>query len=110
MTLESLPASITSKIRVCGETGCWIYEGKDPSSNGYQRCRHWGIRFQVHRLVYELIKKIDIRDKQLDHLCENRPCCNPEHMDPVTPKVNSNRKFRRRKKPPAFDRGGANEV
>lgn len=26
--------------------------------------------------------------KKLDHLCRTRKCCNPEHLEPVTNKVN----------------------
>jgi len=101
--IASLPEHIASKIRICEKSGCWIFEGKDPSSNGYQRVRLYGIRFQAHRLIYEMITKEDIRGKELDHVCENRPCCNPWHMDPVTPKINSNRKYRRRKKAPTIE-------
>jgi hypothetical protein len=28
---------------------------------------------------------------QLDHLCRNPPCCNLDHLEPVTPKVNTER-------------------
>ncbi len=93
-----LPKHIIERIFVCPKTQCWIYKGKDPTPNGYQRCWHMGFRWMTHRLVYELTTRKDIRTKQLDHLCEVRACCNPDHMDPVTPKVNSKRKFRRHKR------------
>lgn len=28
---------------------------------------------------------------ELDHLCKNPPCCNPEHLDPVTRRENNRR-------------------
>lgn len=97
--LEFLPEHILKRIFVDELTGCWEFNG-DPSSNGYMRCWYQGHRHMSHRLLFELATGRDIRKWELDHLCENRPCCNPNHMDPVTPKVNSIRKFRRRKRVP----------
>lgn len=99
--MHRLPKQIASKITV-NENGCWIFKGSSPSSNGYERCWLWGTRWQAHRLVYEYLTGKDIRHKQLDHLCEVRQCCNPEHLDPVTPSVNCKRKYRRRKRPNGF--------
>lgn len=100
---KNIPVRIQEKITIDVEKGCWIFKGNDPSSNGYQRCWLYGSRWQVHRLVYELITGKDIRELQLDHLCEVRACCNPAHMDPVTSQVNCKRKFRRRKLPGVFE-------
>ena len=93
--INSLPVHIQNRISI-NEMHCWIFKG-DPTPNGYQRCWYNGQRFMTHRLFYELFYKKDIRKWQLDHLCEVRACCNPEHMECVTPKININRKFRRRK-------------
>jgi hypothetical protein len=101
--LHILPSHIIDRIVVAdlkpGQTRgpCWEFRG-DPSSNGYMRCWYGGNRYMAHRLIYELHFKKDIRKWQLDHLCENRPCCNPDHMDPVTPKINALRRTKRRKK------------
>lgn len=97
--MHRLPKRLINKIEVNGETGCWVYTGKDVCKGGYHRISYHGHKFQAHRLVYELLVGTDIRDKQLDHLCEVRACVNPKHLDPCTPKVNCNRKYRRRKKP-----------
>jgi hypothetical protein len=32
---------------------------------------------------------------QLDHLCSERWCCNPDHLDPVTPALNAQRRNQR---------------
>lgn len=97
--LSDVPERFLRRITV-NLNGCWIFKG-DPSSNGYQRLWIYGRRFMAHRYMYELANKNkDIRKLQLDHLCEERACCNPEHLDPVTPKVNSRRKYRRRKRVP----------
>lgn len=99
---DLIPKHLLERVTVDPDTGCWNFKGSSPSSNGYERCWLWGTRWQAHRLFYELVTGVDIRLKQLDHLCVNRKCCNPEHMDPVTPTINAKRIFRRRKGPPEF--------
>lgn len=71
--------------------GCWQWTGA-VRSNGY------GIvsitRSSVastHRTMYELIVEPIPDGLQLDHLCRNRACCNPAHLEPVTPLVNVRR-------------------
>lgn len=32
---------------------------------------------------------------ELDHTCENEPCCNPDHLEPVTSQINSRRRTER---------------
>ena len=97
--MHRLIERIRDRITVDQETGCWDFNG-DPSSNGYQRLWCYGIRFMAHRFIYETLTGKNIVGKQLDHLCENRKCCNPEHLDPCDNKTNSRRKYRRRKLPP----------
>lgn len=38
----------------------------------------------AHRLVYEQLVGPIPAGLDLDHLCRNRPCCNPDHLEPVT--------------------------
>lgn len=37
----------------------------------------------AHRFAYELLVGPVPDGLQLDHLCRNRACCNPEHLEPV---------------------------
>jgi len=46
--------------------------------------------WRTHRLLYVMIGG-DAEGKDLDHLCRNRACCNPEHLEPVTHAVNTQR-------------------
>ena len=71
------------------KTGCWLFEG--PTYRGYGRVHYQGQTWRVHRLAWTL-KNGPIPDgKVLDHLCRNRNCCNPDHLEPVTDLVNIHR-------------------
>lgn len=62
------------------------------STNGYgQFCgRMFGTR-QAHRIAYILTFGLISKGLEPDHLCRNRLCINPYHLELVTRKVNSRR-------------------
>lgn len=66
--------------------GCWNY--KSCNSSGYGRIQIDGQFYYVHRLIYEIFKGPIPENFQIDHLCRNRRCCNPEHLEAVTRKEN----------------------
>jgi hypothetical protein len=45
----------------------------------------------AHRFAYELLIGPIPAGYQLDHLCRNRRCVNPNHLDPVSPALNNAR-------------------
>ena len=45
----------------------------------------------AHRVVWEMWFGPVMNGLQLDHLCRNRRCVNPEHLEPVTAQVNVRR-------------------
>lgn len=72
--------------------GCWIWlgarSGPGPRHLPYGCCTRDGRKHQVHRFIYEhLIGPIEY-GLPLDHLCRNTLCVNPEHLEPVTHRVN----------------------
>ncbi len=67
--------------------GCWI-PGLKPNSIGYVQVHLAGKLLLAHRVIYEEFRGQIPDGLVLDHLCRNRACCNPEHLDPVTTRVN----------------------
>lgn len=47
-----------------------------------------GVVFSTHRLAYELAIGPIPTGLTIDHLCRNRACCNPHHLEPVTNREN----------------------
>jgi len=68
---------------------CWTWKGT--TLNGYGTFYDGKKSVFAHRQSYELIKGNIPDGLQLDHLCRNRLCVNPEHLEPVTCKENINR-------------------
>lgn len=69
------------------ESGCWEFTGA--LNTGYGRISGPGGRLlYTHRLAYELLVGTIPEGMDLDHLCRNRACCNPDHLEPVTRRVN----------------------
>lgn len=64
-------------------TGCleWPW-AKHPQ--GYGEVAHGGRKYRSHRLAYEIAVGPIPRGLELDHLCRNRACFNPMHLEPVT--------------------------
>lgn len=89
--LALLPAKSQTKIKLgslFNNEACWIWTG-EINRNGYGRVWHQGKRLMTHRVVYTLLVGEIPDGHVLDHLCRNRPCCNPAHMDPVTIQENT---------------------
>lgn len=67
--------------------GCWQW--RKATSGGYGIINWNGRKHYAHRVSYQLFVGDIPAGLQLDHLCRNRGCVNPEHLQPVTPQVNT---------------------
>lgn len=66
---------------------CWIWKGYI-SPYGYGRLTFNGKAQPAHRFVYEILKGPVPEGMVCDHLCRNRACVNPDHIEIVTHRVN----------------------
>lgn len=71
-------------------SGCWIWTGFI-AANGYGRLGRGRKVFPAHRWGYLAIRGGFPLRLDLDHLCRNRACVNPYHLEPVTRSVNQRR-------------------
>lgn len=66
-----------------GESGCWIWNGR-VNDKGYAALRVAGKFWAAHRWYYTQAKGPIPEGLEIDHLCRNPSCVNPEHLEPVT--------------------------
>lgn len=63
--------------------GCWYWTGSK-ADGGYGVICVNGVQRLVHRVAYELVKGPIPKGMEIDHLCRNRICCHPSHLEVVT--------------------------
>lgn len=97
-SIEDLPEHLRGQIEVrdCGHASpCWVWTG-EKNRNGYGTFRRTVARgkrkrFMAHIETFKHCKGDYDQGLYLDHHCVNPPCCNPDHLEPVTPLVNTQR-------------------
>jgi len=67
---------------------CWEWIGTIWRNSGYARFKDGGVEVPAHRWAYLDAYGPIQNGLQLDHLCRNRRCVNPKHLEAVTGKVN----------------------
>lgn len=66
---------------------CWIWHGT-LAAHSYGQLSVDGRNVIAHRFAYELLRGPIPAGLQIDHLCRNPRCVNPDHLEPVTAKEN----------------------
>ena len=74
--------------KVVKTESCWLWTGnKTPLGYGQLGRNHTGSNY-VHRLSYEMTFGDIPEGLVIDHLCRNRNCVNPDHLEVVTQREN----------------------
>lgn len=94
-TARPVAERLRDRATIDPETECWIFDGLDSHgygqiwvgsrTNGTRRLR------KAHIVSYETFVGSTPPGLELDHLCRNRACCNPDHLEPVSHRVNVQR-------------------
>ncbi len=90
---NAITARFWASVDASGD--CWTWNG--PSANGYGRF-HIGNqnrpkRTAAHRFAYELLVGPIPSCLEIDHLCRNKLCVNPDHLEPTTRRINELRAY-----------------
>lgn len=92
--LNHKPKTIESRMWmkiVVTDSGCWEWQGAH-TALGYGTVNIGAGKYRsTHRAMYEIKVGPIPEGMHLDHLCRNTRCCNPQHLEPVTPTENKMR-------------------
>lgn len=73
--------------KVTQTDNCWIWGGMK-TTLGYGTMKIQRKKIYAHRISYKIFKGEIPEGLVIDHLCRNRLCVNPEHLEAVTLKQN----------------------
>lgn len=99
---DKLRASVArrffAKVEIPSLFGCWTWTGAgrgghQPWDKGgdYGHLKIANINFYVHHVVLWLVRRRIPRGHVVDHVCRNRRCVNPLHVEVVTAAENHRR-------------------
>lgn len=93
--MDKIPTWLQGRFEIDATTGCWLWAGA-LFSTGYGQIYISGVGpQQVHRLAHEDMIGTIPKGYHVDHVfdrgCRFKHCANPDHLEAVTPKVNTQR-------------------
>lgn len=74
---STLILRIKSRIQIDGTTQCWNWPGS--TAKGYGQIKYGGVKLLVHRVMAQTFLGKGCSGFVL-HRCDNRLCCNPDHL------------------------------
>jgi hypothetical protein len=79
--------------RVDASGDCWEWTG-NTTRNGYGMFSMGAVigSKMAHRVVWQILVDVLPTDLEVDHRCFNPGCVNPDHLEPVTPYENTQRR------------------
>ena len=86
---ETAPTRFWAKVQGGDVSECWEWHGT--LIDGYGSFTLSTCSVRAHRVSYEMLVGPIPEGLQLDHLCRNRRCVNPWHLEPVPQLVNIRR-------------------
>jgi hypothetical protein len=89
-----LVARFNAKVTRGEPTECWNWAGA--LRNGYGAIKHRGHVLGSHVVAYRIAKGEVAADQCVKHSCDNRMCCNPDHLTAGTYGENVREMFDRR--------------
>ncbi len=95
LTLNDIDPDYAQFIEPCPTTGCWLWTGRYTEggygiwcsyvmSQGPERQRRRRANTVCHRVLYEMAYGPLPEGMETDHICMNKMCINPEHLEAVT--------------------------
>jgi hypothetical protein len=76
---------VLSQVSFDSDDKCWEWNGYI-TKYGYGVYGHMG--YMVHRIIYELLVDKLGTEESIDHLCKNKKCVNPNHLEVVSLREN----------------------
>lgn len=87
MTRKMLGERFWDRVDKTAANDCWEWRGSI-NRGGYGLLSVDNRTCQVHRVAYQMLVGSIPPGLDLDHLCRNRKCVNPAHLEPVTRREN----------------------
>jgi hypothetical protein len=91
--LERLPDFVRRKIVPVKcpisslKSDCWLLNTA-PNGHGYGQITVHYKKWEAHKFIWSLLREPIPEGLTLDHLCRVPRCCNPNHLEPVTMRIN----------------------